>query len=110
MTAQHFFEEHLPEQLKSDPERFKLLNATYKFIIEPNDDDKGGTWFVDLMSEVPTVTKDDTKEARCTLTIEATDFIKLVIGELPGPQAFMMNKLQIEGEMLLAMQLGNILG
>jgi putative sterol carrier protein len=40
----------------------------------------------------------------------ASDFLDMVSGKLNGQMAFMTGKLKVEGDMMLAMQLGNVLG
>src|ERR687892_1724569 len=45
------------------------------------------------------VTKEATAEPRVTLTIEAADFLKLVTGNVAGPELFMAGKLRLEGDL-----------
>ena len=60
-------------------------------------------------SQVPNVVSNEDVEADCTLKIAMSDFIAMTQGELDGATAFMMGKLQVEGDMGLAMKLQGIL-
>ena len=50
------------------------------------------------------------EEADCTITMESSDFIDLYNGDAQGAMLFMGGQLQIEGNMGLALQLGEIMG
>ena len=106
LTAQKIFGEILPNKL-SDNESARSVGAVYVFDIGG---DAGGTWTVDLTKDADFVTEGASDNAQCTITMKEEDFVKLWEGKLPGPQAFMMNKLKIKGDMGLAMKLQNFLG
>jgi putative sterol carrier protein len=42
---------------------------------------------------------------KLTLTVDSSDYLKLVVGELDGMRAFMQGKLKLAGDMSLAMKL-----
>ena len=106
MTPQQIFEEQIATRL-ADPSQqaqAKELDAIYQFHITG---DNGGDWVVNLQEcQVSNGTNDD---AHCTITLDSGDFVGLVSGSIPGPQLFMMGKLQIAGNMALAMKLGDVL-
>lgn len=106
LTPKSFFEEKLPKGLTSDPSKATSINAVYQFKITGDD---AGEWTVDLTKTEGWVTSGDCETADCTITMDSTDFIDMITGKLPGPQAFMMGKLQIAGNMGLAMKLSNVL-
>ena len=56
------------------------------------------------------VTAGASDDAQCTISMTEDDFLGLWTGSLPGPQAFMMGKLKIDGDMGLAMKLQSFLG
>ena len=106
MTPQQIFEEQIAGRL-ADPAQqasAKELDAVYQFHVTG---DNGGDWVVDLQNCA--VSSGTNGDAHCTITIDANDFVGLVDGSVQGPQLFMMGKLQIAGNMALAMKLGEVL-
>ena len=61
-------------------------------------------------SKSPTVVDNDNGDADCTVIISKEDFLSLAAGDLNPQMAFMMGKLRVEGDMSLALQLGEVLG
>lgn len=78
--------------------------AVYQFNITG---DGGGEWIVNMGDG--TVGEGTDEDAECTITLSAEDFIAMVSGEIAGPQLFMTGRLQVGGNMALAMQLGTLL-
>lgn len=106
LTARKIFEEDLPARLASNPSA-TASNAVYQFNI---DGANGGTWTVDLTQKADFVTEGEADNAECTITMKESDFVDMWSGKLKGPQAFMMGKLKISGNMGLAMKLQSFLG
>lgn len=106
LTASKIFAEDLPSRLASNPSA-TAANAVYQFNI---DGANGGTWTVDLTKEADYVTPGEAGSADCTITMKEGDFVDMWTGKLKGPQAFMMGKLKIQGNMGLAMKLQSFLG
>ena len=107
MTPKQIFEEQIATRL-SNPEhaeKAKEIDAVYQFNITGDD---GGEWIVDLRT--PNVASGVDEDADCTITVDSADFVNLVTGAVPGPQLFMMGKLQIAGNMGLAMKLSSVIG
>jgi len=104
LSAQKIFGEILPSKLEGNAGA-RSANAVYVFDI-----DGSGTWTVDLTKEADFVTEGAADNAQCTIAMKEADFVSLWEGKLPGPQAFMMGKLKIKGDMGLAMKLQNFLG
>jgi len=80
-------------------------NAVFKFVIGGECDE---TWLVDLKSN-GTVVKGD-GESDVTMKMNDADFVDLFQGKLNSTAAFMQGKLQIEGNMMKAMQLEKLMG
>jgi putative sterol carrier protein len=76
------------------------VDAVYKFVL---DGEGGGTWMVSLKG-APTITAGD-GEAECTIRMAASDYVDMIEGRSPGQDLFFAGKLQIEGDMGLAMKL-----
>ncbi|MCK5041385.1 MAG: SCP2 sterol-binding domain-containing protein [Sphingomonadales bacterium] len=64
---------------------------------------------LDTKASPPVVSNDDI-DADCTVVVTMDDFKEIVAGNLNAQMAFMTGKLKIEGDMGIAMQLGQILG
>jgi putative sterol carrier protein len=106
MTPKSIFEEQIAGRL-ADPAgqaNAKEIDAIYQFHITGDD---GGDWVVNLRDCLVANGSDDA--ADCTITLDSADFVGLVDGSIAGPQLFMMGKLQIAGNMGLAMKLSQVL-
>lgn len=44
-------------------------------------------------------------DPRLTLELDIVDFVRLVLGQVEGPQLFMTGKLRLKGDMMFAMQM-----
>lgn len=81
------------------------LGSTIKFVFNGGE----GSVFLDGTGENNVVSADD-KEAECTVGVELSDFEDMLSGELNPMGAFMGGKLNIEGDMGVAMKLGSLFG
>lgn len=106
LTAAQIFGEDLPAKLEKNADSVTSVNAVYQFDI---DGDNGGTWIVDLTKDSDFVSEGPTDDPDCTVAMKESDFVDMWNGKLPGPQAFMMGKLKIQGDMGLAMKLQKFL-
>jgi putative sterol carrier protein len=80
------------------------LGNTLKFDL--GDD---GAVYLDA-TQTPNVVTNDDKDAACTVKISSDDFSALLEGDLDPMAAFSLGKLQVDGDMSVAMKLGNVLG
>lgn len=107
MTPKQIFEEQIANRLADPTEgaAAREIEAIYQFNITG---EGAGDWVVDLHTgKVFAGTSDD---ADCTITVASEDLVDLVKGDVVGPQLFMMNRLQIAGDISLAMRLQDLLG
>ncbi len=79
------------------------LGGTVKF-----DLGEAGSLFIDGDGAENTVAANKTDPASCTITMTADDFKDLIQGRLQPTSAFMQGKMRVDGDMLLAMKLGQI--
>ena len=107
MSANEILSQKIPSRLQDSAEREKMmsLDAVFQFNLTG---DEPGSWYIDL--KAGTCAAGDHDDADCTVTMDSSDFIDLYNGDAQGAMLFMSGKLQIEGNMGLAMQLGGIMG
>lgn len=76
------------------------VGALYKFVLGG---DGGGTWLVDLRAD-PSIQEAD-GAAQCSITMTASDFVAMMTNEVAPQDLFFGGKLQIDGDIMLAMKL-----
>lgn len=94
------FTEGMRERLGDKP----ALNTTIKFVF-----DEGGIIFIDGKGSPAAVSNDDQPSA-VTMKLSLVTLNKLYRKETNGMTAYMMGKIKVEGDMLAAMKLDQILG
>ncbi len=105
-TAQEIFSETLPTKLE-DNDKIQDIDSVYQFNITGDD---GGSWTVDFTKDTDYVSEGEADDADVVIEMKDGDFIDMWEGKLPGPQAFMMGKIKIQGDMGLAMKLQSFMG
>ena len=100
LDVKTIFEEKIQKNLEIHPEKIKHIDAIYQFKISGP---RGGNWTVNVKNQK--VTEGIDNDAQCTLECADADFIDIYSGKLQGPQAFILGKLKISGDMGLAMKL-----
>ena len=79
------------------------LGGTVKF-----DLGEAGCLFIDGDGGGNTVTANKNDPASCTISMSADDFKDLIQGRLQPTSAFMQGKMRVDGDMMLAMKLGQM--
>ncbi len=67
----------------------------------------GGQWNVVIAEGACEVSAGTHDAPKLTLTVDAQDWIDMVMGKLDGQQAFMAGKLKLKGDMAMAMKMNN---
>ena len=79
------------------------LGGTLKF-----DLGDAGTLFIDGSNNCNTVAVNENDPAKCTITMTADDFRDLIQGRLQPATAFMTGRMRVDGDLGLAMRLGQM--
>ena len=95
------------EQLKEGGGKLASIGSKYQFSLSG---DGGGDWVIELTEACQEVREGAEDDSSCTIAMSATDFMGLIGGTLNPQMAFMTGKLQVEGDMGLALKLQNVLG
>jgi putative sterol carrier protein len=98
MDAANVFEQMLKE---FQPEKAGNLHARFQFNLSG---DGGGNWSVAVANRTCTVTQGVVPKPDVTVNMGASDFVKMVNGELQPVVAFMQGKLKLQGDMTMAMK------
>ena len=72
--------------------------------------DEGGQWYIAVKGGALSVTEGRADSPDMTLTTSAEDLKAIMDGELNAVSAFMQGRLQVDGDMSLAMKLQSLLG
>ena len=107
MSVSDIFTTKIPARLENADDRAKMLevDAVFQFNLTG---DESGTWYIDLKGG--STGSGEFDGADCVVTMDSADFIDLYNGDAQGAMLFMGGKLQIEGNMGLALKLGDIMG
>src|SRR3954470_104718 len=106
-SVKSFFDEKIPDVLKTSPEKAKDVAAIYLFKISGDD---GGTWTVDLLSSPPTCQPGAHGTAQCTIEATDADFRSMIDGGMQAAmQLFFSGKLKVTGDATLATKLSKLL-
>ncbi len=79
------------------------LGGTLKFDLGGD-----GCLFIDGSGKDNAVTVNKNDPANCTIAMSASDFDDLIHGRLQPTAAFMQGKMKVDGDMSLAMKLGQL--
>ena len=93
--------QELTQQIGERVAKEDNLGSTLKFIVPDH-----GIVFLDGADSV----SNDDNDADCTVTVAMEDLEAMLSGELNPAMAFMGGKLQVEGDMSVAMKLQNVVG
>lgn len=91
--------------MATELDRVSGLGAVYQFVITG---ENGGEWYLDAVSDPPVIGKGMHEKPGATFTAAQDDFVAMATGKLASQMAFMMGKLKVSGDMMLAMRLQKI--
>jgi SCP-2 sterol transfer family len=106
-SVKEFFDNKVPEVLRTQPEKAKDVAAIYLFRISGDD---GGTWTADLQASPPTCVRGEAGTPQCTIEASDADFRAMIDGGMPAAmQLFFSGKLKVTGDANLAPRLSKLL-
>jgi putative sterol carrier protein/predicted ester cyclase len=105
-TPQEVFDD-MVSTLTANSDRTEGLIATYQYTVHG---DHGGMWTLMIDDGKAELRPGGAAKPDVTINIDEADLLDMARGEFSGTEAFMTGKLRVEGNPLLGMQLGRILG
>ncbi|MCL4553828.1 MAG: SCP2 sterol-binding domain-containing protein [Actinobacteria bacterium] len=102
--SRDFFERILPRRLADAA--FQRVCGSYQFHISG---EAGGRWYVDLRSSPARVGAGEMVCPDCTVLIQDEDWHRIEAGDLRVALAMVQGKLQVEGDLGLALKLQDLL-
>lgn len=105
-TPQAVFDD-MASTLAANPDRTEGLTATYQYNV---DGEHGGWWTLIIDDGKSELRTGKAENPDVKINIDETDLLAMANGEFSGTEAFMTGKLRVEGNPVLGMQLGRILG
>jgi putative sterol carrier protein len=90
-----------------DAEKAGDLNATVQFDLSGED---GGQWYVVVADGECGVEEGAADSPTATIRMDADDYTALVAGDLNAMEAFMQQKIRVEGDLNTVMKFQNLFG
>ena len=85
-----------------NPEKAVGVNATIQYNLTG---EGGSTWASQIGDGVCTIEEGEAVDPTMTITMDANDYVEMMSGRLDGMQAFMMGKIKVTGDIMLASRL-----
>ncbi len=95
--------EYLTESVRQKVGADPGLQTRIKFVVRG-----AGVIHVDSHTTPPAIVNEDL-DAECTITVSAGDFASIMSGEMDAASAFLTGKLEVDGDMGVAMNVARII-
>lgn len=106
MTAREFIEGKLAARLKERPGIAKGIGAVVAIALTG---EGGGRWVLDLTKEPAAIASDQTTPAATTISMAVEVFEQMAGGGLDPQMAFLTGKVKVDGNLGIAIKLGQLL-
>jgi putative sterol carrier protein len=103
-TAEQIFA-NMPKAF--DAEKAGDLSADVQFNLSG---EGGGTWHVIVADGVCTTEEGPAEAPTATISMEASDYVAMIDGELNAMEAFMQQKIRVEGDLATVMKFQTVFG
>jgi ferredoxin len=103
-TPQDVFD-RIQRKLESDS-KLTAQTASYQFDVTG---ENGGKWFVLLDGDQSQVVKGELPNAACKIKVSDMDLVALATGKLSGPKAVARGRVEMQGQIKLALKLDSLL-
>lgn len=105
MTPEKLFDQ-LARRIDERPELREEVGAVYQFDVSGDD---GGSWTVNLRDEPIGVQTGASDDADCVITVGQSDLAGILDGSVDPQMAFMMGRVKVAGNFMLATRLRALL-
>ena len=106
MDAKTLIEGKVAKKLKEKPDLGKSVNAAVAIELSG---DGGGRWVIDFTKSPATIEADSDAHAVTTVSMGADTFVKMSSGEVDPQTAFLTGKIKVDGNLGVAIKLGELL-
>lgn len=93
---------NLEKKIAQRPELVDEVAGIYQFDVAGDD---GGSWTIDLKTPPGAVRKGPTDDADCVIKLGESDFVGIMTGTVDPQMAFMMGRIKVAGNFMLATKL-----
>ncbi len=95
--------EELASRIEQRPQLVDAVGAVYQFDVSG---EQGGSWVVDLKAAPGSVRSGAADDADCVITVSRDDLAGIMDGSVNPQTAFLMGRIKIAGDFMLATKLG----
>ena len=96
----------IEQRVAANPDLVDEVGAIFQFDVSGDD---GGTWVVDLRNAPGAVSQGDREDADCVIGVSQQDLAGIVGGSVDPQMAFMMGRIKVAGNFMLATKLRAVL-
>lgn len=90
-----------------DAEKAGDMNATVQFDLSG---EGGGKWYVTVADGACNTSEGQVEEPTATIRMEASDYADMIAGRLNAMEAFMQQKIRVEGDLSTVMKFQTLFG